>query len=108
MKSEETRYYHRRTAAQWKELIEHFHQCEQSDAAFCRDNAIAYASFCKWRQRYSNTENQSKDNPETSTPTSFIDLSLLAQKKLSQTQWHIVLKLGNGVEPFLSQLDATT
>lgn len=105
MKSEEARHYHRRTADQWQAVIERFNQCEQSGAAFCRDNGIAYASFCKWRQRYSSTGSSAKDNADLSVPA-FIDLSLLPQKSLSQTQWHIVLKLGNGVELCLSQLDA--
>lgn len=106
MTTEETRHYHRRTADQWRVLIEQFNHSEQSGAAFCRDNAIAYASFCKWRQRYSSTENRANDTTEISDPA-FIDLSLLPRENPKQAQWHIVLKLGNGVELCLSQLDAT-
>ena len=107
MKFEETRHYHRRTADQWQDLIEQFNHSTQSGAAFCRDNAIAYASFCKWRQRYSSTETRANDTAEISAPA-FIDLSLLPRENTKQAQWNIVLKLGNDVELCLSQIDAST
>lgn len=110
MKSEETRHYQRRTADQWKGLVEHFNQCDQSGAAYCRENGIAYASFCTWRQRLSSSESLTTPNNESSAPA-FIDLNLLAQKSMDHAQntsWNIVLKLGNGVELCLSQLNATS
>lgn len=110
MEPKVTRHYHRRTADQWKVIVENFNLAGQSGVVYCRENDIAYASFCKWRQRFSSQLGLPELSHDNSTPA-FIDLSLLPQKNLTDASspgWHIVLKLGNDVELFLSQCDASS
>ncbi len=86
----------RRTPAQWQSLVEQWQQSGQSATQFCKDNAIVYASFCKWRKQF--VELRQSDH-QAAAPE-FIDLSALQSQS---RQWHIVLSLGNGVELTLSQ-----
>jgi hypothetical protein len=45
--------YQRRTRAQWQQNIEQFQTSGQSGAAFCKVQAISYASFCQRKQTLS-------------------------------------------------------
>ena len=89
------RTYQRKTPDQWSALIAAQKQSGLSAVKFCKQNSIGYASFCKWRQRFSNA----KDATPVDTPD-FVDLSSLAP---SSDKWHITLALGDGVELTLSR-----
>lgn len=89
-------YSSRRTPAQWQNLIEQWQHSGQPATQFCKDNEVAYASFCKWRQRLNGE--QAPVGPDAAPR--FIDLGALQS---DAHHWHIVLSLGNGVELKLSQ-----
>ncbi len=106
MNSEAPTRYKRCSPEQWQNLIDQFHQSGLSGAKFCREYNITYANFCKWRQKLSPHSAVS----DTRQP-GFIDLNLLSQSPTGQTRtppWHIVLKLGDGIELCLSQTHAAT
>ena len=92
----------RRSAQQWESLIEQWQQSSQSAVEFCRQQGIGYASFCAWRRRLTQ-ETASHPRASSASSASFIDLSALATPLAGGTGWHIVLRLGQGIELRLSQ-----
>lgn len=90
-----TRPYQRKTSEQWLALVEAQRQSPLSGVKFCEQHAISYASFCKWKQRFS----QSKEPIANDTPD-FVDLSSMAS---ATGRWCITLSLGDGVELQLSR-----
>ena len=90
-----TRAY--RNAAQWQQLIDLWHTSGLSITAFCQTHQLSTMSFYKWRQRLAAQTEQAPVREDTQ----FIDLSPFTHP--SNTRWHIVLSLGNGVELSLSQ-----
>ena len=97
----------RRTADQWRAILKQFQQSGLSAPKFCEQYDIGYGSFCKWRQRFNLESDTRMQSSEPSSPT-FIDLGVLESRSdssqaASSPSWHIVLKLGNGVELCLSQ-----
>lgn len=92
-----TTSYQRHSTDFWKATVAEFHHSTLSGSAFCKQKGIAYASFCKWRQKL-----QAETSvPDLVAPPAFIDIHSLAQGK--QLPWRIVLKLDNGIELLLSQ-----
>jgi len=89
--------YQRYSAEFWEKAVAEFHQSTLSGAAFCKQQGIAYASFCKWRHKLQSSAAQ----PEKPTAPTFIDLQSIAQSK--KQPWRIVLKLDDGIELILSQ-----
>ncbi len=106
MQSAQSKKYQRRSPEQWKELIEQYSDSSLSAKKFCDAQGIGYASFCKWRQKL--TERSTEEAPQSpkSANPNFIDLGSLATP--DEPNWHIVLKLGNGVELCLSQANVST
>lgn len=88
--------YQRRTREQWQQIIEQFRSSGQSGAAFCKAQAIPYASFCHWKQTLL------AEPAVASTPTDggFVDLQSLIGR---DGGWKIVLRLGADIELVLSQ-----
>ncbi len=88
--------YQRRSREQWQQIIEQFQSSGQSGAAFCKAQAISYASFCQWRQTLSAAP------AVASTPAAggFVDLQSLIAR---DGTWKIVLRLGAEIELVLSQ-----
>jgi putative transposase len=81
----------RRTAKQWKVLVDQQANSGQSARLFCEAQGVAYASFCNWRRRLSEIE-----------PSPLIDIgALLAQH--SDRTWCIELDLGEGIKLTLKQ-----
>ncbi len=106
MNPEAPKRYKRRSPELWQNLVDQFHQSGLSGAKFCREYNITYANFCKWHQKLS-----AHSAVSDTTQPGFIDLSLLSPSPALETHtppWHIVLKLGNGVELCLSQAHAAT
>ncbi|MDH5548007.1 MAG: IS66 family insertion sequence element accessory protein TnpB [Gammaproteobacteria bacterium] len=89
--------YQRRTPAQWQTIVDNFVASGLSGQAFCQQNHIKYASFCKWRQRLLSEPKKVPLN----NAAPFLDLATLGDSHSSS--WHITFKLGNGVELVLSQ-----
>lgn len=84
----------RRSQAQWQELIETQQACGLSAMAFCKEQNIGYASFCKWRNRLSDFSGA--ENVNSNGDKGFIDLTSLQSSDTGR--WQIVLKLGDGME----------
>lgn len=95
-----TRQYTRRTAEQWFTLVESQQQSGLSAPRYCEQHNLSYASFCKWRQRFSVADSGSTEftNGEISD---FVDLSSMAASTTGR--WQITLSLGDGVELKLSR-----
>ena len=89
--------YQRHSPDFWKTAVAEFHQSTLSGAAFCKQKGIAYASFCKWRQKLQPVT----PVPEPVAAPAFIDLQSIAQN--TKLPWRIVLKLDSGIELLLSQ-----
>jgi len=89
--------YQRHSADFWQTTVAEFHQSTLSGSAFCKQKGIAYASFCKWRQKLQPVTSAS----DSVTAPAFIDLQSIAQN--TTLPWRIVLKLDNGIELLLSQ-----
>ena len=88
-----------RSRDQWQSIIDDFSSSGLSAPKFCEHNNLPYGSFAKWRQKLS----PSAQSIEPILPDhSFLDLSSLASSDPGNN-WHITLKLGNGVELVLSQ-----
>lgn len=88
----------RKTPEQWRAIVEDFSTSGLSAPNFCKQENIQYASFSKWRKRLSTTQTEPVSSNEQ--VASFIDVSALVNEN---TNWHITLKLGNGVELVLNQ-----
>lgn len=89
----------RRTIGQWQTLVEQWQHSGQSARQFCAEQQIGYASFCQWRKRLTQDDGAAKG---AVNQLAFVDLNSL-QQSASGPGWHIVLRLGNGVELTLSQ-----
>ncbi len=91
----------RKSQAQWQAIIEQYRASELSGLHFCQTHDIAYGSFCKWRQRLLSQTTTPAEGDEIASSAPFIDISALT--RATERPWHIILKLGNGVELCLSQ-----
>lgn len=89
-----------RSRDQWQSIIDDFSSSGLSAPKFCEQNNLPYGSFAKWRLKLLPTKKSSARKP---SDHSFLDLSLLPSVQEKDAQWHITLKLGNGVELVLSQ-----
>ena len=83
----------RRSREQWQEIVHNQTQSGLSVQDFCQQNGIGYASFHKWRNRFSA---KASISPSGNAGPGFIDLSNLSDAQ--QPGWHITLKLGDGME----------
>lgn len=91
----------RKSQAQWQAVIEQYQASGLSGTQFCQKNDIAYGSFCKWRQRLLSQATSHIERDEEASLAPFIDVSALTRS--TEKSWHIILKLGNGIELCLSQ-----
>ena len=90
-----------RTPEQWQALVDQQRDSGLSAPQFCKQEDIAFASFCNWRKRLSD---QSTDDSAGSGEANFLDLSpLMGTSQSTGRCWNIVPSLGNGVELRLSQ-----
>lgn len=93
-------YTPRRSPEQWQALIDQWQQSGQSAKQFCKEQALGYASFCQWKKRLAQSDENATAEASSPEP-SFIDLASLGASQPGG--WHIVLSLGGGVELTLSQ-----
>ena len=92
-----------RTREQWAELVAAWKASGQSAAVFCKVRQVGYASFCQWRKRLAELP-ASGEISKHDNPPAFIDLSSLGGQPYSAgKRWHIVLRLGDGIELCLRQ-----
>lgn len=92
-----TKPYTRRSSTQWQQIVDDQAQSGLSAPQYCQKHHVSYASFCQWRQRFSQAKALS-DDPHSD----FIDLSQIPTFSGSG-RWNISLSLGDGVELRLSR-----
>ena len=70
----------RRSAQQWKLLIQEQERSHLSQKAFCSENDLSYPSFTKWRQKLRETNNEflpiSTQAHELSTQSPSVSLAI--------------------------------
>lgn len=92
-----------RTPECWAKLVAAWKASGQSAATFCKEGKIGYASFCHWRKRLAEVPVFEEPSKQDSAPA-FIDLSSLGTPRdCADGRWHIVLRLGDGIELCLRQ-----
>jgi len=90
------------TQERWAKLVAAWQSSGQTAKAFCEARGLGYASFCQWRKRLAAAPGALNANQEDAP--AFIDLSSLgARPDLDGKGWHIVLRLGDGIELCLRQ-----
>ena len=94
-----TRHRARRTAAQWRELVERFERTGQSRGEFCAAHRWALSTFDLWRRKLRTTPAAVE---ETHPEALFVELTNPAHTRTSPTSsgpsaWEVELELGAGV-----------
>ena len=94
-----TRHRARRTAAQWRKLIERFDRSGQSRGKFCAANGLALSTFDLWRRKLGETQAPADEaHPESL----FVELTNATEPAGSRAPveagaWEVELELGAGV-----------
>ena len=94
-----TRPRARRTAAQWRKLIERFERAGRTRGEFCAAHGLALSTFDLWRRKLGATPAAvEEDHPEAQ----FVELTNPAQAQASSIssgtcEWEVELELGAGV-----------
>jgi len=93
-----TRYRARRTAAQWRKLVEQFERSGQTRGEFCAAEGLALSTFDGWRRKLGPASAVEAAPPEAL----FVELTNAAQASGSRTgagtdAWEVELALGAGV-----------
>ena len=94
-----TRHRARRTAAQWRKLIERFDRSGQTRGKFCAANGLALSTFDLWRRKLGETQAPADEaHPESL----FVELTNATEPPGSRTPtgtgaWEVELELGAGV-----------
>ena len=95
-----TRHRARRTAAQWRKLIERFDRSGQTRGNFCAANGLALSAFDLWRRKPGATQAPADEAPPESL---FVELTNATEPaELSRIAagtggWEVELELGAGV-----------
>lgn len=89
------RKWRRRSAAQWRQLLERQAQSGQSVDAFCRAQSVSSASFSRWRRRFSDKPAAVEATAKSAAaPPAFVDLGAVGG---GRGGWELELALGGGV-----------
>ena len=94
-----TRRRARRSAAQWRKLIERFDRSGQTRGSFCAANGLALSTFDLWRRKLGQTQAAA---PEEHRESLFVELTNATESAGSRTSqgtgaWEVELELGVGV-----------
>ena len=94
-----TRHRARRTAAQWRKLIERFDRSGQTRGKFCAANGLALSTFDLWRRKLGETQAAAD---EVHRESLFVELTNATEPAGSRTAagagaWEVELELGAGV-----------
>ena len=95
-----TRRRARRTAAQWRKLIERFDRSGQTRGNFCAANGLALSTFDLWRRKLDQTQAAADEAPPESL---FVELTNATEPAgPSRTAagtgaWEVEFELGAGV-----------
>ena len=94
-----TRRRARRTAAQWRKVVERFDRSGQTRGKFCAANGLALSTFDLWRRKLGETQAPADEaHPESL----FVELTNATEPAGSRTAagtgaWDVELELGAGV-----------
>ena len=94
-----TRRQARRTAAEWRKLIERFGRSGQTRGDFCAANGLALSTFDLWRRKLGETQAPAdEEHPESL----FVELTNTTEPPGSRIAagmgaWEVELELGAGV-----------
>ena len=87
----------RRSAAQWRKLVERFDRSGQSRSNFCAANGLALSTFDLWRRKLGETQAAADEaHPESL----FVELTEPVERSRSAagtSGWEVELELGAGV-----------
>ena len=94
-----TRRRVRRTAAQWRKLIERFDRSGQTRGKFCAANGLAPSTFDLWRRKLGQTQAAADEAHRESL---FVELTNTAEPAGSRTAavtgaWEVELELDAGM-----------
>ena len=94
-----TKHRARRTAAQWRKLIDRFDGSGQTRAQFCAANGLALSTFDLWRRKLGETQAAADEAPPESL---FVELTNATEPAGSRTPagggaWEVEVELGAGV-----------
>ena len=94
-----TRHRARRTAAQWRKLIERFDRSGQTRGNFCAANGLALSTVDLWRRKLGETQDPVDEEHRESL---FVELTNATEAAGSRTAagtgvWEVELELGAGV-----------
>ena len=81
----------RRSAEQWREIINRFQHSPLNAPNFCSEQGIGYASFIKWNRRLES------DGVAAEKLAEFVELTP-PTPSAPQTQWDIELDLAPGIQ----------
>lgn len=85
----------RRSAAQWREILQRFSESGLPATAFCERNKIAYGTFVRWRHTLSRPEAA----PAADMPsTDWLPIHVTDSIDAPERTWEIDLKLPGGVQ----------
>lgn len=85
----------RRSAAQWREIVQQFVDSGLSATAFCKRNELAYGTFIRWRHELSlHKEALSPDKPSAD----WLPIDLTDPIDGPERTWEIELELPGGVQ----------
>ena len=95
-----TRHRARRTAAQWRKLIERFDRSGQTRGKFCAANGLALSTFDLWRRKLGETQAPADEAHPESLFVELTNATELAEPSRTAAgtgAWEVELELGAGV-----------
>lgn len=84
----------RRSAAEWRHLIDQQRDSDQTQAAFCQTQGVNLATFQYWKRRL---------RDEAAAPAASAWVELPVGRKPPEGGWEIELDLGEGIRLKLSR-----
>ena len=94
-----TRSRSRRSAAQWRKLIERFEGSGQTRGKFCSANGLALSTFDLWRRKLGGTQTQVDEAHRESLFVELTNATEAAGSRMAAGTgaWEVELELGAGV-----------
>ena len=94
-----TRSRSRRSAAQWRKLIERFEGSGQTRGKFCSANGLALSTFDLWRRKLGETQTQADEAHRESLFVELTNATEAAGSRMAAGTgaWEVELELGAGV-----------
>jgi hypothetical protein len=85
----------RRSAAQWREILQQFNDSGLSATAFCNRNGMAYGTFVRWRHKLSRPKTTSVPDKPSSD---WLPIHVTDSVSQPERTWEIEFELPGGVQ----------